>query len=303
MQWGQIKLLFILSFLILDLFLLQQFLSKQEQTELPQSTTTGNTVQQELENNNITLSEEIPPEVPMVPNVTSTQSEFSEEVLSDIEALEEEGSQQINFVRDNVLKATLKEPVEFTEDNVIEKVGEFVPFSNQYSYWGWNKEQNVLLFFQKTNDRTVYFNRSGFLMVKVEDGKMTEYVATLLSFEDEEVEKETSLISPMTTVKRLLDEGKIETGDEITSMNIGYLNGITLSPGEENGPQVFGPTWKVTVNGEENHFVYAIDGKIFPVDEENFIQTAKESYEMTDSAEPPSESESENSEESSGETN
>ncbi|KHE71880.1 two-component system regulatory protein YycI [Halobacillus sp. BBL2006] len=286
MQWGQIKLLFILSFLILDLFLLQQFLSKQDQTELNEMTTTSETIQSELQNNNITWSEEgIPEEAPKVANITSSQSKFSEEILSEIETLKEDGNQEINFVRDNVLKATIKDPVEFTEENVTEKVDEVVPFSNQYSFWGWNKEQNVLLFFQKANGRTVYFNQGGFLMVKVEDGKMTEYVATLLSFETEETESETSLISPLTTIKRLMDEGKIESGDEITSMNVGYYSSFSLEAGEENGPQVFGPTWKVTVNGDENHFVYAVYGTIIDTQEENFIQTSKENYGMADEVE------------------
>ena len=34
MQWGQIKVLFILSFLVLDIFLLNQFMEKQQASEL-----------------------------------------------------------------------------------------------------------------------------------------------------------------------------------------------------------------------------------------------------------------------------
>ncbi|MBH0230287.1 two-component system regulatory protein YycI [Halobacillus yeomjeoni] len=288
MQWGQIKVLFILSFLILDLYLLQQFLEKQQEAELGKITySASEDIETVLENNDVTFAPDaIPKETPEVPILISEESKFSEEIISKMKTLEDEGEQIVSLPSGNVLKAQLEEPVEVTSENVLEQVNSVFPFSNQYSYWGWNKDNGVLLFFQKVNDRTVYFNKGGFLMVQVKNNKITGYIATLLAFsdspgEDSEKEQMVDLIDSKRVVKQLYEEEKITSGDQVTKMTIGYHNSLNLAPGQESGPQVFGPTWKVTVNESENHFVYAIDGTIITIEEEDFIKEIEATYNLT----------------------
>ena len=147
----------------------------------------------ELENNNITVSwDNIPSEVPSVPQTISSGSEFSEGILSQIEELREGDEQTVAVQNNSVLKGKLNEPIEVTEDNVVEQVNRVVPFSNQYEYWNWNKEEGVILFFQKKNDRTIFYNSGGFLMLQVADGKITSYIATLISFSDGEEQASSS---------------------------------------------------------------------------------------------------------------
>ncbi|ASF41361.1 hypothetical protein CEH05_20190 [Halobacillus halophilus] len=285
MQWGQIKVLFILSFLVLDIFLLNQFMEKQQASELgPIATANSESFEDELENNNITVSwDNVPSEVPAVPQTISSGSEFSEGVLSQIQELREGDEQTV----DSVLKSELSEPVEVTEDNVVDQVNSVVPFSNQYEYWNWNKEEGVILFFQKKNDRTIFYNSGGFLMLQVEDGKITSYIATLLSFSNGDEQAPSSgsqdpqIIQPSKIIQKLMDEDHLASGDEVTSMSVGYYNSFYLVLGEENGPQVFAPTWKVTVNGEKILFVYAITGAVIDEKESAFIEKINSSFDLS----------------------
>ncbi len=282
MQWGQIKLLFILSFLVLDLFLLQQFLNKQGEDELDQISTAAEDTETELEENNITIADDaIPEDLPAASEIESETSTFSEEILSQIEDMDPQGK-EIEVEDNRVLKVTLENPIDVTEDTIQDEVKDLVPFSSQYSYWGWNEEEGAALFFQAINNQTVYFNDGGYLLVNIENGQITGYVATLLSFDEESSLSGSSNteIEPLSVIKTLYDFGLITSGDEITSMSIGYHTSANLAPGEENGPQVFASTWKVTINGEKNLFLYALYGTVIEIDEEGFIASIQNSYDL-----------------------
>lgn len=290
MQWGQIKLLFILSFLILDLFLLQQFLSKQAEDELGQISTVAESVETDLQENDITVAEDaIPDNLPEASEIVSkSNSAFSEEIMSQIEDIDD-SNQQIELDEDRqVVKVTLDEPIEVTEDTLQDEVDSLIPFSSQYSYWGWNEEEGAAMFFQAVANQTVYFNKGGLLLVNIEDSEITGYVASLLSFSDEEsnvneFNQSDVNLEPLNAIRTLLDNGYIQPGDEVTSMDIGYHTSFDLAPGEENGSQVFTSTWKVTVNGERNHFVYSLYGTVIEnIDEASFISDIKRTYNFED---------------------
>ncbi|SFK10357.1 Two-component signal transduction system YycFG, regulatory protein YycI [Halobacillus dabanensis] len=288
MQWGQIKLLFILSFLILDLFLLQQFLSKQAEDELGQISTVAESVETDLQENDITVAEDaIPDNLPEASEIVSkSNSAFSEEIMSQIEEIDD-SNQQIELDEDRqVVKVTLEEPIEVTEDTLQDEVDSLIPFSSQYSYWGWNEDEGAAMFFQAVDNQTVYFNKGGLLLVNIEDSEITGYVASLLSFSDEEssmneFNQSDVNLEPLNAIRTLLENGYIQPGDEVTSMDIGYHTSFDLAPGEENGSQVFTSTWKVTVNGERNHFVYALYGTVIEnIDEASFISDIKRTYDF-----------------------
>ncbi|MCA0972286.1 two-component system regulatory protein YycI [Halobacillus litoralis] len=283
MQWGQIKTLFIISFLILDLFLLNQFLNKQYQSQVNQLTIESEEMIDQLEEGGVTFAEGIlDEETQPLARMSSRGAEFSDSVLGQIETLDEGEAQQIQMLQnEGVVKSELEEPVEVTEDTMIEEVGQIVPFSDQYSYWGYNQDEGIALFFQKASDRTVYFNQGGMLMVRVEDGAITEYVATLLSFanEEEATNEPIQLISKVTIVNQLFENGYIQSGDEVTSMQVGYYNALIAT--ENIGPQLFEPTWKVVVNGTESFFAFATSGRIIEISEEDFIQDSIRAFDFT----------------------
>ncbi|RWZ54693.1 hypothetical protein EQV77_13670 [Halobacillus fulvus] len=283
MQWGQIKTLFIISFLILDLFLLQQFLEKQNQPELSQLTFESQDTVTELENSDVTIDEDVLSfEVPSVPVIESEGISFSEDIRNQMEDLEEDGGQDIEYINNNtVMKSTLDEPVDVTEENILNQINAVIPFANQYSYWGWDQEKGVAILFQKTNNRTIYMNQGGVLLVRIEDNQITRYAATLHSFSnssEEEDAQPSELISPLNVIKQLFDEGLISQGDEISSIDVVYHNSLNLVPGLQNGPQQFAPTWKIDIAGGGSLFVNAIRGHIIDRNVDEFIMDTSQSF-------------------------
>ncbi|MFC7319861.1 two-component system regulatory protein YycI [Halobacillus campisalis] len=272
MQWGQIKTLFILSFLILDLFLLQQFLTKQEEAQV--GTLQDSMFDESPAENNVEISGDVPEEAPEVSFLIASLSDFTENQLEAIRDLTDQNAQVFN---ENLLVSTLAEPVAIEDDEEVisEVVREYVPFISQYSYWGWNEQRNKILFFQTTNTRTVYYNSGGVLMVDVEDGQMTGYQLTQLREDEEDSGDERELLEPVDVIDILYEDQVITTGDEVTDMKIGYYSAATFDP-----TQVFAPIWKITVNGEEDLFVNAVtgEGRMLDIDEDEFIQATSEYF-------------------------
>ncbi|MCP3032160.1 two-component system regulatory protein YycI [Halobacillus sp. A1] len=272
MQWGQIKTLFILSFLILDLFLLQQFLTKQEEAQV--GTLQDSMFDESPAENNVEISGDVPEEAPEVSFLIASLSDFSESQLDGIRDLTDQEAQVFN---ENLLVSTLDEPVDIEDDEeeITEVVGEYVPFISQYSYWGWNEQRDKILFFQTTNTRTVYYNSGGVLMVDVEDGQMTGYQLTQLREDEDDSGDERELLEPIDVIDILYEDQVITTGDEVTEMKIGYYSAATFDP-----TQVFAPIWKITVNGEEDLFVNAVtgEGRMLDIDEDEFIEATTEYF-------------------------
>ncbi|WP_173918136.1 two-component system regulatory protein YycI [Halobacillus sp. Marseille-Q1614] len=271
MQWGQIKTLFIISFLILDLFLLQQFLTKQEKAE-DVGTIQDSTLVESYRDEDITIADDVPDETPEVASLTASPGKFSDARLEQIRKIND---QDIRVYGGELLVSTLDDPVSVDVDNVSEVVSDHVPFSSQYSYWGWNQDRDKILFFQTSNSNTIYYNSAGVLIIDVANGEMTGYKATILEPGESEENIEEELLSPTDVIQILFGDGMITSGDEVTSMTMGYHSAANLDP-----LQVFAPTWKVTVNGQEDHFVnaLAVEGQILSIEEERFIRDTMQSF-------------------------
>lgn len=281
MQWGQIKTLFIISFLLLDLFLLMQLWANRESDVIQEVSET--TLEEELSAQNIDISE-VPSEAPGVSTLTAEPSGFSEQQL---DSLREMDNQQVNVYNDRLLVATLEDPVEVDKENIEENISEIVPFSNRYSYWGWDEDETTALFFQKMNNRTIYYNRGGLLMIRTENGEITGYTATLLENSETESEgMQQDLISPMDIVSLLYNNGYLQENDEIEDMTVGYYSLVNLEAGEEDGYQAFAPTWRVRV-GNEFYFVHAANGQILTNNAGEFIESVTEAYASQLSSESP----------------
>ncbi|WP_158221285.1 MULTISPECIES: two-component system regulatory protein YycI [Salimicrobium] len=272
MQWGQIKTIFIISFLLLDLFLLMQLWANRENDVIQEQTDT--TLEEELEVQNIDISN-VPSEVPNVTFLNAAPKGFSEQELN---SLREKENQNVEVYNDRLVIATFKEPVEIDKDNIQESISDIVPISNLYSYWGWNEDETTALFFQKMNNRTIYYSQGALLMIRTEDGKITGYTATLLDqVEGESGEIQQDLIPPMDIVSLLYNNGYLQENDTIEDMKVGYYSLVNLNAGEEYGEQVFAPTWRVRI-GEEFYFVHATNGQVLTNNEGDFIESTIKAY-------------------------
>ncbi|MGP4107834.1 two-component system regulatory protein YycI [Virgibacillus sp. L01] len=269
MQWKQIKTLFILCFLVLNAYLLFMFFDKLE--ELDYGLAEDNeeaTFKEQLENENIKISADLPAEELNESYISANQKSFTDK---EVESLNGLGNQQSEVINGNFIVSQFEEPVTIPEgaDNnlITEIVKSKILLEENYTYGTWNKEMNVLVFFQKKRDLPIYYNQNGIVVVYLNNSnEMIFYTQTMLG-EAETPTEEKSLIKPIDAIKVLFDGDRLWPEDEITDVNMGFHQRIPLP----NGQQLFAPTWTITVNGEKNFYVNAMENLVFSSDEMTFL--------------------------------
>lgn len=271
MQWKQIKTLFILCFLVLNVYLLFMFFDKQEASDYGVADSQTPALKELLESEDITISADLPEEELNESYISVSQKQFSDK---DMEFLDGLDNQQTEVINSKMIISRFDEPVAIPEDAdsslITDLVKSRVLSPDSYTYGTWNKKMNVLVFSQKKSGRPIYFNQSGIILIYLNDeNEMTSYTQTMLGKTSTPSDKE-SLISPMTAIEVLFQDNRLWSGDEITEVNMGFHTRIPL----ESGEQLFAPTWAVTVNEEENFYVNAIENLVFSSNEETFLTDA-----------------------------
>jgi len=268
MQWGHIKTLFILSFFLLNIYLLIQFIDKQQEADLGVLDSQESSFEEQLAADDITI-ENIETDIEEAAYLSVPQREISRE---DIDQLNNTDGITSTVIDDEFIVSEFEESVSISEDasweEINNQVKEYILYPEEYELWDWDQETNVLLFFQKKNDRTIYFNQYGLVLVYLNDeNEMTHYTQTILS-EEQQHDEMNSVIQPMTAIEALFDNNYLNPGDVINDVRLGYYSRIV-----SGGTQVFAPSWKVTLNnGERNYFVNAIEGLRYAIDDTEFVQ-------------------------------
>lgn len=269
MQWKQIKTLFILCFLVLNAYLLFMFFDKLEELDYGLvENNEASTFKEQLENEDIKISAELPEEELNESYISVNQKSFTDK---EVESLNGLGNQQSEVIDGNFIVSQFEEPVTIPEDADNNLISEIVKskilLPESYEYGTWNKEMNVLVFFQKKRGFPIYYNQNGIAVVYLNNSnEMIFYTQTMLG-EAETPTEEKSLIKPIDAIKVLFDGDRLWPEDEITDVNMGFHQRIPLP----NGEQLFAPTWTITVNGEENFYVNAIENLVFSSDEMTFL--------------------------------
>lgn len=272
MQWSQIKTVFILGFLILNVYLLIQFLEKQDQEDLSLLDREESTIEEKLNHENITIKPNLSDEEEREPYLSFRQNNFNEDDISQLASF---SNQRAAVINKNFIFSIFEKPVKIP-DGDLELIDGFVKnsiiYPDEYELWHWNKELNVLIFFQEENDRPIYFNQSGILLAFLnDDNELVYYTQTLLG-ESESRQDTMKLFKPLEAIEALYNANELRARDEITMVDIGFHTRVPST----DGVQVFVPAWKVTVNDERNYFVNAIEGFIFSSNEFNFLKESIE---------------------------
>lgn len=244
-----------------------QFLDKQDEANLRVLEPDDSTIEQILESEDITVNH-LPEERAEEPFISVKQKVFDK---GDISKFDHFSNQEIEVINDTYLISTFKKPLALPKKASPEMLEGFVrntfAYPDDYVLWDWNKELNVLVFFQQENDRPVYFNQNGMILVFLnDDDEVIFYTQTMLE-EAESLQDKRELMKPIQAIETLYNANELRSGDEVTAMDIGFH---TRTP-SERGVQVFVPTWKITVNENQNYFINAIEGWIFLSNELDFL--------------------------------
>ncbi|MEN1966560.1 two-component system regulatory protein YycI [Lentibacillus sp. N15] len=268
MQWSQIKTLFILCFLVLDIYLVIQFFDKQDKNDLDVMEQQESTIEQQLSLEDIKLPT-LPDEELEESYISVQQKKFSE---TDLRKINSTDNQKITVVKDTLLVSKFDKPIKIKDsDDAKEVIMSNVMESDDYDYWDWNKDLNVIIFFQKKHDQPIYYNEKGLLLAFLNDNdEMVGYTQTMLGKENKDFDNSKKLlIKPIRAIDTLYNRNELYSGEKITSAKIGYYTTQPIATSED---QTFAPTWKITVNGERNYFIHAIEGFVFPMDDVTFLK-------------------------------
>lgn len=266
MEWGRIKLILIVCFLILNIYLLVQFIEKKEKTDYGVLEDLQSSFEDLLEAESITI-----PELTTDNSGTYLSVEKKELTEDDITLGSSQVKQESLLLDEELVVSQLNKPLSIKEDESTDYYEEleekiFYPLGD-YQYWGWNKALNALIYFQKKDDRTVYFNQNGIVIVYLNDDNEAVYYTQSVLGEEEFSEDKSDLINPLEAVETLYRANTLHSGDDVKRVNLGFYTRVPY----EGDTQVFAPTWKVNINDEEDYFVNAIEGFVFSTDEEEFL--------------------------------
>lgn len=274
MQWGHIKTLFILAFLVLNIYLLYQFVDRQQDLDVSNLNNGEATISEALEVADITISADLSEETRASNYINVTQMTFSKE---EIERLNSIPNLKASTVDGNFIVAqfesTLSLPSNVTDQTISALLAPYLLHPEDYEFYKWDEERNIIVFFQENGGRQVYFNSFALLLVYLNDkDEITHYTQTMVGNEEEKG-SDAPLRTPEQVIETLYDRGELSDGSDISEVQLGYFSRF-----EVEGSHVFAPTWKVTIDGEKQYFVNAIEGLVHVGDDEEFFSETLELY-------------------------
>ncbi len=233
-------------------------MNKQEAADLALIKLQDPTFDETLKEENIKISM-LPEEQPDEAFISLKQKTFSEKDKKDLAQLP---NQTVDVIKDQFIVAAFKKPIPmpqpFTEENITEVVKRNIIYPSEYVFGEWNKELNVLLFYQTKNNRPVYLNQNGILLIYLNNNnEMVSYTQAMLGDTVETGEKKKAIM-PITAIEKLYNNNQLYSGDEITKVDLGFHTTVPLP----NGVQVFLPSWRIVVNDDNCYFVSAIEADI-----------------------------------------
>jgi len=179
LDWSRIKTIFIIAFLILDLFLLSQLTTKHKtnQFELKSNTT----LEENLKTDGI-VYDELPKEAIRDQYMSANTKIFTEEEIAELKST---GMQHVYTEDGTVIHAKLTTPIVIDEkqdsSELIHFIGENIFQGEQYGFWNLDQEAGTITYYQKFNDKLLFMNRSAHLIFYLnEENEVESYEQTML---------------------------------------------------------------------------------------------------------------------------
>ena len=263
LDWNKTKTIFIVVFLILNVFLYKLYLNRYNDA-LKVEALSETSIEERLQADNIRF-ESNPVDTVNESYVSGNIRVYTNEELKSIK------NQTIEIVDTTKLVSTFEEPIALgnleNRANLNEFVSKHVFEGSSYELFEVDVEAKKAVFFQTINKRQIFFNQNARLIIYWnEDKEVYRYEETSL---DEHVifEQTENLLTDEAAVEGLYKQNKIKPNSIIRSINLGYSTLVQLTE-----TQVFAPTWWVRVElqdgTEEDYFVNAVEGKIIEFNNE-----------------------------------
>ncbi len=259
MDWSKIKTIFIVSFLVLDIYLVYEFFKIQVTNEYE--------IQTEASEESLLKVNEI--EFVQLPTGYQEEYYIKARPKAFTEKDEERAiysDQDVDIISGTIIKSDLHKPYKVKEKFEPSQLSTFIKtnilYGEQYRFWEKDDDERTITYYQQYKGKPFYKNNQGRLSFQLnEDDEIIKYEQTFLS-DIEELQEPKKIIQPIKAIETLVHSDYIEPKSKITNVELGYY---TLVPLEDT--LVMNPAWCFVINGEKKLFVSAFEGKI--VDLEN----------------------------------
>ncbi|PKG24292.1 two-component system regulatory protein YycI [Niallia nealsonii] len=255
MDWNKIKTIFILAFLVLDIYLIYEYMRLKEssqQFEYKQ----GPSAENILSSYGITYPKDLPKNA-KDQYLSAKSKTFSKEELTKWEKGLLKG-QEVTIIDSNILQSILEKPISigqpFKETDLTTYIEGHILNGNQYRFW--EKKDKTITYYQQYNGKTFYQNLNGKLTFYLnEENKIVSYEQTFLE-NIKEIEEEENISRPLDAIYTLFTNSYIDNDSKIKKVELGYYSQ------QYSTTQVLSPTWSILLDNGENLFVNALDNQI-----------------------------------------
>jgi regulatory protein YycI of two-component signal transduction system YycFG len=265
MDWSKIKTIFILTFLILDVYLLFQFMKIRDANKYEINTEAS--FAEKLKADEIEYKEL--PKAPIQSQYLSAKPKF----FTKADSVKLKGQTSFLQESDSTLVVTLDKPVQlnskFEPSELTSFLKENILYGDHYQFGEKNDKKNTITYFQQYENFPLYQNINGMIVFTVNaDNQIISYEQTYLEDIEKLSEKE-EILAPLKAIETLHQKGLLKPKSEITKVELGYSTLIGLA-----ASQVLAPTWHFVVNDKESLFVNAFEGQIiqFNADENSKVE-------------------------------
>jgi len=252
-DWNKTKSIFIVTFLVLDLFLIYQFMKKHDQDQY--SLFVESSIEDQLAAEGITYTE-LPKIEKNASSLNANSKGFSE---SDLKKLKK---QKAKLIDEKTIESTLDKPIPVPTKNKTSKLNQFlqdyVLSGNAYTLWKINEDKNTITFYQQYKNKVIYDNENGIVIAHLNDkNEITSYEQTLME-NIEPLDDEQEVLAPIKVLENLYLKEELTEKSTVTEVELGYYTFDLPLPSS----QVLAPTWHVVVDEDVDYFVNAFEGQI-----------------------------------------
>ncbi|ADP34573.1 transcriptional regulator [Bacillus atrophaeus] len=275
MEWNKTKTIFIIAFLVLDIFLGYQFFEKRSSSEY--DVIKNSSVQTDMNEDHITYGT-LSDNAKEGSRITANQKSFTKEEIESLKGQKPKMDMPSDKHKVTKLKMEFTSPIALSKDSVEDDAKALVSSEFQdgeeYKLWKVDKDKKQVIFFQTYQGKYIYQENDdasemiGQVILHLNDkNEVVSYEqSTLDTFK--EIQKE-SLISELDAVESLYYQNLLKAHSTVKTVKFGYIAQYPLT-----STQVLAPVWRITVEYEktvdgtkkkvqENFTVNAMDSRVF----------------------------------------
>lgn len=266
MDWSKAKQLLILTFLVLNVYLLFQILTQTWGTEV---VTRGNTsITEQLEQRDVDV-ERLPEFSKDVGYLTGSVQEMSADMID-----KQRKEQLVTTVDDTQLEVELRKAVPLNPDELQTTASTFlnnyVPFANEYSYWRYDEGTKQIFFVQTYGQNRIFsmpevvidantsYIGPSLLVLQLNDRfEVTDYKQRHLT-NIAIKEQDDLVLTAGEALAQLVGRKYFQPTQKLTDIKTGYYS---LPLDQAGSLIIMPPLWSISID-DEAYFVNAIDGTV-----------------------------------------